>query len=155
GDLCTTDSCDTATGLCSHAADPACCSAGTPCNDNDACTSDVCNANHTCTFTTIVCDDSNPCTADACTAQGGCTSTPIPNCQPCPTVSTCTDDADVCTDKACLAGRCQQIPNPNCCNVPADCLDIDSNPCTDNGTTCINNRCAAPVPLTGTACGTP
>jgi hypothetical protein len=153
-DLCTVDTCNTLTGACIHNATAGCCTTDGQCGDGDACTVDDCTANNTCTHAALVCNDNDPCTADSCNAQNGCSATPIPGCQLCNDASVCSDDADPCTDKACVGGRCEQAGNPNCCNVPADCLDIDRNPCTDNGTTCVNNRCAAPVPLTGTACGT-
>jgi hypothetical protein len=152
---CTVDACNTLTGACINTPTPGCCTTGGQCNDGNACTLDACNANNTCDHTALVCNDNDPCTSDGCNVQNGCFATPIPGCQLCNDSSVCSDDADPCTDKACVGGRCEQVGNPNCCNTPADCVDIDRNPCTDNGTTCVGNRCAAPIPLTGTACGTP
>jgi hypothetical protein len=153
-DICTVDGCNQLTGACIFTPTAGCCSSADDCNDNDECTVDTCGPSNTCSWPPVVCDDADPCTADQCDTQTGCFATPIPGCQLCNDVSVCADDADPCTDKACVGGRCAQVGNPMCCNTPADCLDIDRNPCTDNGTTCINNRCATPVPLTGTACGT-
>jgi len=41
--------------------------------------------------------------------------------------------------------RCAQVANPNCCQQTPDCADIDSNPCTSNGT-CdpVTHRCGNP-----------
>jgi len=152
-DLCTVDSCNPATGVCGHAPTAGCCTSAAQCNDGDACTTDSCTAEHTCAHAPVVCDDLDPCTADSCVPATGCTATPIVGCQACADASTCPDDADVCTDKACTAGHCAQVANPFCCQQDVDCTDIDSNPCTSNGT-CMNHRCGPTTPLTGTSCGT-
>src|SRR5678816_4297870 len=154
-DTCTVDSCFPATGLCVNAGTAGCCTSGAQCNDNDACTTDGCSSN-TCTHVDVTCNDNDPCTTDSCNAVGGCSSTPIPNCQACADASTCPDDVGTgseCTDKGCQDGHCAQIPSPNCCVTNEDCTDIDSNPCTNNGT-CVANRCGPTTPLTGTPCGT-
>lgn len=52
---------------------------GTPCNDNDLCTTnDTWNANCQCIGTPLPCSDGNPCTADNCVA-GTCIFTPLPD----------------------------------------------------------------------------
>ncbi|MCB9585996.1 MAG: hypothetical protein H6718_11400 [Polyangiaceae bacterium] len=49
------------------------CKTNTDCNDDNACTNDVCNTTtHTCTNTTITCNDSDACTADSCAPATGC-----------------------------------------------------------------------------------
>jgi hypothetical protein len=151
---CTTDGCDPILG-CMFVAVPGCCTSAAQCNDGDACTADSCQPDNICAHDAVTCDDGNACTTDACNPQSGCTATPIDGCQVCADASTCSDDADPCTDKACVAGACAQVPNPNCCQNDADCTDIDSNPCTQNGP-CTANRCAGPFPITGPApgCGT-
>jgi len=46
---------------------------GTPCDDNDVCTSTACDGSGVCAVTsTISCDDGRPCTADTCDPQAGC-----------------------------------------------------------------------------------
>jgi hypothetical protein len=152
-DVCTTDACNPLTGSCGFQPITGCCNTVGDCNDSNACTDDACVA-HACTHSTTDCNDADACTLDSCNPANGCHNDAIPSCQTCASVGTCADDADVCTDKACLDGRCQQVPNPNCCTGDADCVDIDSNPCTNNGP-CTANRCAGPFPLDGTACGTP
>jgi hypothetical protein len=42
------------------------------CNDANACTSDRCNADGTCSHVAIVCDDGDPCTANECVPASGC-----------------------------------------------------------------------------------
>ncbi|MGH7894053.1 MAG: hypothetical protein ACREQL_05245, partial [Candidatus Binatia bacterium] len=151
--VCTTDACNAATGLCQHGTVTGCCNTGADCNDGDACTIDACTPQHACTHATLSCADNNVCTNDLCNPQLGCQNPVDPTC--CQTVGDCSDDADVCTDKACVANRCLQIASPNCCNQPGDCTDIDRNPCTDNGPCDMGtHRCAGPFPLTGSACGT-
>lgn len=50
------------------------CLTATDCNDNNACTSDVCDVNTGfCTNTPIICDDYNACTIDQCDPLVGCT----------------------------------------------------------------------------------
>ena len=72
------ESCDGASPLCP--ADVGL--TGTPCTDEDACTtSDVCSAGVCLGGPDLDCDDANPCTADACDAFDGCSHTVIPGCQ--------------------------------------------------------------------------
>jgi len=51
------------------------CTNNSQCNDNNACTTDACNAG-SCVYTSITCNDNNPCTADAC-VNGVCNNTLI------------------------------------------------------------------------------
>lgn len=155
-DVCTFDTCIPATGMCHTQAIAGCCNDAGDCNDADACTTDSCAVDHTCSHTAIVCDDANACTDDSCVPASGCGHTPVVGCQLCASPATCPDPSpgDVCGDKACVAGRCAIVQNPFCCNDSSECADIDSNPCTSNGTCMANHRCEPTVPLTGTACGT-
>jgi hypothetical protein len=155
-DLCTVDTCNPNTGLCTFTPTAGCCTTAGQCGDGDACTLDSCNASNTCDHTAITCNDNDPCTTDACNPASGCTAAPIPGCEACADASTCDDDAgpgSECTDTACLDGRCQQVVSPNCCQTNEDCTDIDSNPCTNNGT-CVANRCGPTTILDGASCGT-
>jgi hypothetical protein len=154
-DVCTTDSCIPATGMCHTQAIVGCCNDVGDCNDADACTTDACEVDHTCSHAAIVCNDADACTTDACVPASGCGHTPIAGCQLCASATTCPDPlpGDICGDKACIGGACQIVQNPFCCNDSSECADIDSNPCTSNGT-CMANHRATTVNLTGTACGT-
>jgi len=60
---CTTDFCDTATGVCSHTT--------VVCNDNNLCTTDTCNTTTGCVFTPKNCSDSLLCTNDSCDPATG------------------------------------------------------------------------------------
>jgi hypothetical protein len=42
------------------------------CDDNNACTEDVCDSKTGCVHTTISCDDDNACTEDVCAPETGC-----------------------------------------------------------------------------------
>lgn len=71
---CTHDECDPQSGCVHPSLD------GTPCNDNDACTSgDVCQ-NSACGGSTITCEDGDPCTSNDCNPASGCFFPPIPSC---------------------------------------------------------------------------
>lgn len=168
GDKCTNDTCVNIGGQakCSFeerqctsvdACNPSSCSASTgecvvkpvQCEDNDPCTSNVCNTtNAQCSFPAIPCvnstvcepqycsktdgqcyvqkvkcDDNNPCTIDTCDGSSGeskCVFTPM----------VCTD-TNVCLPQVCIAGACQEVPK----------VCDDGNKCTDdtplvNGTQC-------------------
>jgi len=106
GDPCTEDWCDPDMGGCFHEPIPGCgvvcpstaeCQSDAGCNDQNACTKDLCvncacehvqlsNCGPTCDG--MVCDDGDPCTSDAC-FQGECIFEPIPGCGvgPTPTCS--------------------------------------------------------------------
>lgn len=97
------------------------CNAGTcentpiSCDDNDACTTDSCDTLLGCQHVPVNCDDGNPCTLDSCDAQIGCQHTPVSNGTPCPDGSLCNGD------ETCQAGICTAGTPPNC---------DDNNPCT-------------------------
>src|SRR5207247_38644 len=82
------------------------------CNDNNACTTDTCNPATGCVFTPITCNDNNACTTDTCNPATGCVFTPI----------TCNDN-NVCTTDTCdPASGCVFTPNDQCgieiCRTP-------------------------------------
>ncbi len=85
------------------------------CNDNKACTEDLCTATTGCTYVELAsaCDDNDACTAgDAC-AKGACTPGALQTCA----------DGNVCTDDSCDKGKgCVFSAN----TAPCD----DGDPCT-------------------------
>ena len=106
GNLCTTDSCDPATG-CVHQANVGPCSDGDVCTLGDQCAGAVCVAG-----APGACDDGDVCTDDGCDPAVGCLATE--NAAPC-------DDGDACTAlDACTGGVCA--------GAPLSC--DDDNPCT-------------------------
>jgi hypothetical protein len=91
------------------------------CDDDDACTTDDACADGECVGARLPCDDQNPCTAESCDAVTGvCSSTPTEaSCEdgnPCTVGETCAagvcqggtakncDDANPCTKDACVSG---------------------------------------------------
>ncbi len=64
---CTSDACDVAEGCTHTAAGAGPCDDGDTCTTGEACTSGVCAPTGT-----LPCNDDNPCTADLCEAQKGC-----------------------------------------------------------------------------------
>ncbi len=106
---------------------------GTPCNDNNACTSnDVCS-NGTCVGTPIVCSNHNACTIGDICLNGTCLpGTPL-NC----------DDGNACTTDTC-------DPAIGCVHTDNNCSD--NNPCTidtcDTVTgACVHTPGSCPSPL--------
>src|SRR5207248_2323351 len=86
------------------------CNGAADCDDANACTSDVCNPDGSCSHTAVSCDDSNACTADSCNPASGCVHT----------VVSC-NDGNVCTTDACN-------PATGCVHGTVSC--DDGNACT-------------------------
>ena len=88
------------------------CTADEHCSDNNACTTDACNAG-TCKYTAIAFDDNNKCTVDSCDWQLGVKHENV----------SCSDGS-VCTEDACDAatGKCTFKP----LSYFADHFDADS-----------------------------
>jgi len=128
------------------------CNAASPCNDNNACTTDVCDVNGlnggACVFTAITCNDNSVCTIDECDLIQGCIFTPI----------SC-DDNNLCTTDSCDPIKSCQHVNVTCpgadichdthCDVTKDvlnqCIKTDKicpHPKNDN---CTNTACYLPV----------
>jgi hypothetical protein len=143
---CSTDACDPATGLCTHAPD-----SGTACDDGNPCTIEDSCAIGVCQGEVLPCDDANPCTSDTCDPQTGeCASTPLDGgaCDggsPCFDNSVCVaglcagdapdcDDGDPCTTDSCSAtvGCEHQVWTGEC---------DDGDPCTA-ADTCVGGTCA-------------
>ena len=151
GNPCTIDSCDAKNGCSNTAAGAIACddgnfctvsdvcggstcagTIGTPCDDNNVCTSDGCNAAAgnsaalACSHTDISgakCDDGNSCTADSCDPGSGCINSKLSN-TPC-------DDGNAATiGDTCTAGTCAGV-------VP-ECLDVTQ---CDDGKGCTTDSC--------------
>lgn len=79
------------------------------CNDNNACTNDICNVTtNACQFNSVNCDDGNACTFDSCDPSTGCKNIPF-------NASEC-DDYNVCTTDFCDTTL-------GCVNKPVVCTD--------------------------------
>ncbi len=169
---CTLDTCDSATGACSHAPNP--------CDDGIACTTDSCDPATGCAHTPddTACDDAVPCTADIClptdvAADGqGCVHDPVlafgtqcddnnpctfpdvcdfsGNCHP-GFANTC-DDADPCTLDTCdsATGACSHAPNP--CDDGIACTTDSCDPATGCVHTPDDTACDDAMPCTADLC---
>jgi hypothetical protein len=74
------------------------------CADGNACTTNTCSADGTCSHSDISCGDSNPCTSNSCNFQTGCVDTPLTD------GTSCSDD-NTCTGRdSCQSGQCQEQP---------------------------------------------
>ncbi len=126
----------TVTGACNQRGD-ACCLADADCNDNNACTTDLCPTpgaacTHTlkqaCCNVDADCNSNNACMVDTCSGAGGtCTHTPK---QACCNVNADCGDGNLCTTDVCSGqgGTCTNTPIQGCCNANKDCAS--GNPCS-------------------------
>src|SRR5439155_646193 len=143
GNVCTTDSCNPATG-CTHTNNTAPCSDGNACTTNDTCSGGTCVGGPP-----PNCDDGNVCTTDSCNPATGCTHTN--NTAPCSDANACT------TNDTCSGGTCVGGPPPNCddhnvcttdsCNPASGCAHMNNTlPCDDA------NACTFPDACSGGQC---
>jgi len=146
---CTADTCNPAgdpAAPCVFTARPA----GTTCTDGDPCTlSDKCALVGTamlCQGTPNSCDDNNVCTTDVCQADGSCGHSNL-SAIPCSDNNSCTT-GDACQAGACVGGAAPNCDDGNSCTidtcegtVPGGCVHVnqannslcnDGNICTDN-----------------------
>ncbi|MSQ84986.1 MAG: hypothetical protein EXR77_19285 [Myxococcales bacterium] len=112
GNSCTIDSCSPKTGCASvPCAGDGC---GKGCDDGLACTlADQCAAG-TCKAGPTKCNDNNACTTDACEAKtGACSVAPIVGCKACKLAAEC-DDTNDCTTDTCELGVCAWTAKSGC-----------------------------------------
>ena len=155
---CTVDSCDEENDVVVHEPDD------TSCDDNNACTDDVCekavgcvHTNNTlgcddgdactendacaggqCLGVEVQCDDGNPCTDDSCDKATGCAA--ANNSAPCSDGNACTAP-DVCAEGKCTAGPAVACDDKNECTsdtcLPAvGCVFVNNQNACDNGDKC-------------------
>ena len=145
---CTKDSCDPDTGCVFEPLDDTGCDDGNACTDGDSCSLGKCGG------TPVVCDDEDACTQNLCNPGTGCLYPAVPDdpavgcddANPCSLTDQCVggqcvgmtfklcDDKDVCTDDYCdeTTGLCATNFN----TAPCD----DYNPCTE-GDACAKGKC--------------
>ena len=129
---CASNQCDPKTGKCGIVAQ----ANGTPCDDNDACTSGGQCFGGACLVGQVNCNDSNVCTNDSCSAASGCVHTNVPGGFP-PT--TCNDNNPCTPIDICQNGKCNG-PFNNCfCQNDSQCQD-DNNKCNGKNT-CQGGTC--------------
>ncbi len=133
--VCTTDSCNSTTGVVSHT--PV--AAGTACADGNLCNgNETCNATGTCTAGTApVVNDGNPCTADSCGATTGVVHTPVATGTACADGNLCNGNETCNATGSCTAGTAPVVN--------------DGNPCTADSCTAATGVAHTPVSA-GTAC---
>ncbi|HRY96542.1 MAG TPA: S8 family serine peptidase, partial [Myxococcota bacterium] len=149
GNLCTTDSCNPATG-CAYANNTLPCPDGNLCNGSEVCAAGACQAG-----TPLTCNDGNVCTTDSCVPATGCSF--APNTASCADGDLC-DGAEVCSGGTCQAGTpltCNDgnvcttdscVPATGCSFVPntASCADADL---CDGDEVCSGGTCQSGTPL--------
>ncbi|MEY3011279.1 MAG: hypothetical protein RIT45_14 [Pseudomonadota bacterium] len=143
--VCTVDSCNPAAApesACQHVAVGGLCSDGDPCTVQDGCVDGACAGKP------MPCDDDNPCTDDVCEAkgdQGACVHTA--NSGACSDGDVCTL-GDACKDGACAAGAAAVCNDGNPCTTDAcdaklGCTATDNKAACDDGNACtLGDGCA-------------
>ncbi len=112
------------------------------CDDDDACTVDVCNAaSGACTRTAVSCDDGAPCTDDTCAAASGCAHAMIPDTDGDGLCDAIDDsDGDGVVDRA---DDCPATPAGSVSDaVGCACVDAGHVDC-DDGSACTTDACDA------------
>ncbi len=126
---CTVDTCDAAAGCVNEPADGADCDDGDACTDGDTCQGATCAgvAREVCCHLDADCDDQNPCTTDVCNLGGGdCAHLSEPM-----DMQACDADGDGCTvGDACVAGECVAGTEEVC---PADAGPCLVTSCVSDG----------------------
>lgn len=136
------------------------CTSNTQCNDNLACTLDLCGPKRFCINAPIHsrCADTDICTTDTCSTLLGCVNAPR-NCsdnnactnERCDPVLGCVSTPDDCDDGIdCTTDDCD--PVSGCANVPDDAVCDDQNDCTMDSCDAANGCVNSPAPW-GAACG--
>jgi hypothetical protein len=121
GNPCTTDTCEPATGDCSHKTGSGACNDGNPCTEFDECQGPVCVGKpkkEACCQQHKDCADSSPCTVDTC-KDGQCSQDIFgANDQPC-------EDGNVCTlMEKCVLGACVAAAFDKCSDGNACTIDV-------------------------------
>ncbi|MEZ4267422.1 MAG: hypothetical protein R3F39_13665 [Myxococcota bacterium] len=142
GNPCTLDSCDATLApgeVCVHLPTGGTCNDGDPCTVNDFCQDGACEGS------AKPCDDQNACTADTCDAETGqCLHANVLG--PCDDGVPCTAD-DVCGSVT-LEGSAESQPNGVCAGTPVAC--DDGNVCTsDTCLNAAGNALCQHLPLPG------
>ncbi len=149
--VCTTDSCNPATG-CVFTNNTAACDDGNACTTNDRCNAGQCESGPA-----RDCIDSNLCTTDSCNTATGCVHTP--NANPCNDGNACTPN-DRCSNGTCTGGPAITCNDNNQCTTDPTCNSAtgcvftartgscdDGNKCTTNDA-CVSAQCVGGSPTT-------
>ncbi|MFT3766913.1 MAG: lamin tail domain-containing protein [Minicystis sp.] len=148
-DPCTVDTCDKVMG-CQHAqaADGTSCADGDACNGAEVCMGGTCMAG-----TAPDCDDQNPCTTDVCDMAAGCTHTNVSDGTSCADADVC-NGAEVCVGGACTAESPLDCDDGNDCTVDScDMTGGCQHAQAADGTTCGDANCAGMCASGSCQCG--
>jgi len=146
--VCTADSCDPATGACTHLP------VNGPCADNNACTTnDTCVAGACQPGPPLNCDDGNDCTMDGCRSSTGCYHAALTG--PCDDKNPCTT-GDACVNGVCTPSAPVSCIDHNACTIDScdrttgACIHQTSSGDCDDGDACTVDECD---PTNGTCLG--
>ena len=173
-DVCSDDSCDKATGACTHSKLQGCCNSAADCDDKNPCTTESCGGS-VCAWKDIAaccsqdadCTDSDACTADSCLKSGG----PAGKCKHLAAAGCCTkanqcDDGEPATSDSCDAASkacVHGLPGaPVSCKANGDCVagcaagtcaggtcsyapTVGAGCCQQSATCPLGGQCMAPV----------
>jgi hypothetical protein len=144
--VCTTDTCDPATG-CTHGNSNEECSDGNACTEGDQCSEGSCVPGEA-----VDCDDDNVCTVDWCSPLDGCHHLAVAGA--CDDGNACTDN-DQCAQGECVPGPATSCDDGNACTDddcdPADgCEHVPNEaPCDDGDACTVGDLCADGACLPG------
>lgn len=148
--VCTNDSCDGATGNCSHENNALPCDDSKSCTSGDTCVGGLCAG----AKADGSCNDANPCTDDACNPTGD-GADPATGCVHSANNANACSDGISCTGDACLDGKCISIKVNASCSDGLQCTDDSCDPsrADANATTgCVHNNNDANACSDGEAC---
>jgi hypothetical protein len=136
GNVCTTEACDPATGVCATSDNTGPCDDGDPCTAGDACDGGVCQSGAALDCSAL----DSACTAGVCDAGSGtCVAQPINEGVAC-------DDGNACTGPdRCVDGTCTGDP------IVCDDGDVCTEDACDPATGCVATPAAAIEEFTGTS----
>lgn len=129
------------------------CTSVAQCSDGDACTTDTCELDGSCSHKAVGgccnvdkdCADQNDCTTDLCQANK-CANKSIAGC--CKDDASC-DDGKACTKDICASSGCQNIAVGLCCSVDGDCADKEP----ETVDKCQGGQCIHQWPGLASSCG--
>ncbi len=138
GNVCTDDACDPVTG-CFNPNNTASCEDGDACTTGDTCSGGSCQTG----AGTLNCDDNNVCTQDSCNSPAGCVYTNVPGA--CDDGNACTT-ADTCGGGTCNGGPALVCDDTNLCtadscNPASGCVNTDISASCNDSNVCTDDSC--------------
>ena len=147
---CTSNGCESYSGLCMYAANTATCDDGDACTTGDVCSAGGCSGKRTCACATAAdCDDKNVCTLDTCDA-GKCSYVEAATDVTCSDNNACTT-GDACGGGVCLPGAASSCDDGNPCTADACVPELGcvngpwTAPCDDGNPATLGDTCQGGV----------